>query len=76
MFGCTKYGLLKYNYTLQEIATCEENLLEMNFIIITLADDRQLTLRETAGNSSVQRYQRGYCKTGCNINVLRGRKVV
>ncbi|XP_060879629.1 uncharacterized protein LOC132951719 [Metopolophium dirhodum] len=65
---CTEHGFLKYNYTRQEIAACEENLLEMDNVI-KLADGRQLTLREAASNSSVagpQGYQRCHCKTGCN----------
>lgn len=64
----TEHGFLKYNYTRQEIAACEENLLDM-YNVIKLAGDRQLTLREAASNSSVagpQGYQRCHCKTGCN----------
>ncbi|KAL4089290.1 hypothetical protein QTP88_024347 [Uroleucon formosanum] len=64
----TEHGFLKYNYTRQEIAACEENLLDMDNVI-KLGDGRQLTLRETASNSSVagpQGYQRCHCKTGCN----------
>ncbi|XP_060856739.1 uncharacterized protein LOC132934455, partial [Metopolophium dirhodum] len=65
---CTEHGFLKYNYTRQEIAACEENLLDMDNVI-KLLGGRQLTLREAASNSSVadpQGYQRCHCKTGCN----------
>jgi len=47
----TDHGFLKYNYTCQEIADCEEKFLDMDNVI-KLVDGRQLTLGEAASNSS------------------------
>ncbi|XP_025192667.1 uncharacterized protein LOC112592727 [Melanaphis sacchari] len=64
---CTEHGYLKHKYTRSELVPCKEKLLDLPKSI----EEKELTLREAAGLSSIsgtQGYQRCHCKTKCKNN--------
>ncbi|CAI6373421.1 unnamed protein product [Macrosiphum euphorbiae] len=63
----TEHGHLKHKYTRSKLVPCKEKLLDIPKFI----KEKELTLREAAGLSSIsgtQGYQRCHCKTKCKNN--------